>query len=146
MTRILPVLGALLLSGCFAYVPVRPDAPPPKGTPVRVRLATPADYRLTRYTANDVVEVEGEVIQAEQDRLLLSAFGMRSAADFEFFAEGETVAIPSDQLVSFERRKISLIRSGLLVVAVAALGSLVKLALDTAGGGGEGGGGGGTAQ
>ncbi|MEJ2216250.1 MAG: hypothetical protein P8099_06505 [Gemmatimonadota bacterium] len=146
MKKILLVAAALYLSGCFAYVPVPPNAPPPKGTAVRVRLATPADYRLARYTANDVVEVEGEVIRAEQDRLLLSAFGMRSAADFEFVAEGETVAIPNDQLASFERKKVSVFRSALLVVAVAALGSLVKLALDTAGGGGEGGGGGGTAQ
>lgn len=127
-------------TGCFHYVPAA-DVPT-QGTAVRVQLDPPVRVDLPDLTANDIVRVQGEMVGADTDRLILSAFSLHSAAEREHIGGGATVYLPRESLGLLEVRRLSVGRTALASVAVAGAGFLVGLAIDAAaGGGGEGGGG-----
>lgn len=139
-TALLLLVLTASTAGCFHYVPV--EAAPPQGTPVRAFLHRPVPVELREITANNIVMVRGEVIREEDERLLLSAFALESASEFEHVAAGETVALPRDALERIEVKRISPTRTALAGAALAAAGYLVNLALQSLGGGDDGGGGG----
>ncbi len=140
------VAAALLLSGCFSYVPVPVGGELSQGTAIRASLTRPADYRLTNYTANDIVEVEGELVRAKTDTLIMSAFTLRAASGYEFLAEGETVSIPRARIGGVERKKLSVWQTALVAGGFVALVTLGGYALGVGGGGSDGGDGGGQTQ
>ncbi len=137
------IAAALLLSGCFAYIPVPPGTAPPQGTAVRAYLSRPGDYRLTDYTANNIVQIDGEIVRVNPDTLVLSAFGLQAASGFEFLGNGETVLVPRMAVGGLERKQLSVWRSAALGAVFAAVVTLGGFALAAAGGGSEGGGNGG---
>lgn len=133
----LSIALVLTLTGCFHYVPV--EEVPRQGTAVRTYLSRPISLELTEVTANNVMEVRGEVVSDGADRVLLSAFGLRSASDFQHVAAGETVAIPRDAIERMEEKRISFPRTALAGAVLAGAGYLVQLGLRSAIGGNEGG-------
>lgn len=130
--RKLPILTLLLLTGCYSYGPAG-SAPLSLGTPVRARLAAPSDFRLTNVSVNDAVIVNGEVIEQRADTLLLSALSLRSPSGFDYPAAGETLRIPTSSIQLLERRKVSLLRSGALVVLAGTLTSGLFSIFETGG-------------
>lgn len=137
----IPILATCLLwTGCFHYVPI--EGVPEQGTPVRLGLAQPISIELSDLTANNIVEVRGEIIAAPADRILVSAFGLRSAGDFEFLGRGETVSLPRDAIARLEEKRISPGRTAVASALLVGAGYLVQLGLRSAVGGGEGDGGG----
>jgi len=126
-------------AGCFHYVPA--TEMPSRGTPIRVRMDTPVRVDLPDLTANDIVRVQGEMVSADPNRLILSAFSLHSAADREHMGGGATIYLPRESLAHMEVRRLSVGRTALASVAIAAAAYLVGLGIDAAGGGGEGNGG-----
>lgn len=126
------LLAALALSGCYSYVPTQEV--PGRGARVRVRLSQPQDVRLTEITANDVMMINGEVVRANSDTLVLSAYLLQSRSGYENFGRGETAFVPRENIVGLFENRISVIRTAGLMGAVALLGVVVGVALNNAGG------------
>lgn len=127
------------LSACFSYVPAAPSGPP-QGARVRAHLEAPADYRVGRFTLHDILLVDGEIARWGDDRVVLSAWNLRSGTGQSYDVEGQTVEIPLTNLQQLETRRISATKSILLGGAVTALAILVPTLLRGGGGGGNQGG------
>ena len=145
-----PTAAVLLLlmfpsSGCYGYFPAGSEFPS-SGTRVRLRLSAPQDVRFTDISANDVVSIDGEVVRAGTDTVVVSAFMARSASGYETLGRGESVAIPRRNVVSVERSRFSVARSVGLAAIIGALSLAVGAALGAGGEGGDPGGGGGQPQ
>lgn len=106
--------AALLLNACTTYVPA-PAAPIPMGTRVRVLLNRPTDVPLRDVTANRVVSIDGELVRADADRVVLSAFTVVTAGGLEFLSAGETVSFPRGDVAALQKKKIALLSSALFV-------------------------------
>ncbi len=118
------LLVTLSLSACFSYRTIDPALSRQRDD-VRVRLSRPIDVRLTEITANDVVQVDGEVISAADTVLYVSAWALRSRSGFSILAQGETVAIPTAGITELERKRISALRSSAVVAGVLALSTVI---------------------
>lgn len=113
------LLLCLGLNGCFAYMPSRGGALR-QGQGVRAWLNAPMDVRLAEVTANNVSEIEGEVVRADSAVLVLSARMIRSSSGYEQLGANATVQIPRANVARLEERRISVLRSaGLVGIAVA---------------------------
>lgn len=134
-------LAALLLSGCFSYVPVR-SAPPEQGTEVRVSLHRSRDVRLVDVTANEVNQLSGQLVRADQDTVALSATSLRSESGVRHPGLGLTVRIARDEIRSVERKRFDFLKSAGLALAVGAFIALVDQAAGSFGGGDDDDGGG----
>lgn len=138
--RAICILLVFTLSGCFSYSPTDLAAPKQRDS-VRVQLSRPEDFRLTQYTANDVIRIEGEVITLDESFLHLSAWALRARSGYHMAAQGETVRIPRDAVAQVEQKQISPGRSALIAGLAILAGAVISVA--AGGSGGEEGGGGG---
>lgn len=120
------VLSLFLLNGCFAYVPVRGESPAP-GARVQVQLNSPQEVRAGEVTANDVVEIRGEVVAADSVQLLLSAFGLTSRSGIEHLATGQTTPVPRLNIARIRESRISTLRTAALA-GMALLGGTIFVA------------------
>lgn len=134
--RYAALVGTLVAgSGCYVYVPLKSSTPPPvRGAAVRARLAEPGRFRLTDVTAENVSSVDGEVVEWNADRLVLSAFWVRSNSGLEHKGVGETVVLPRTTIATVERKQISLARSSALAGGIALLAVLANAAFIGGGG------------
>jgi hypothetical protein len=132
--RRLTVLLLLLQMGCYSYGPAT-GSTLSQGTPVRTRLNSPTDFRLTNISVNSTTELRGEVVRQSPDTLVLSVLSLRSQGGYSVPAVGETLTIPTDRIALVERRRLDPLRSALLGGAVAAVGTLLISALSTTEGG-----------
>lgn len=137
-TAALVLLLCMGLNGCYSFGPAR-SADPSRASRVQVRLREPRDFRLLEYTANQVVVVDGEIVRADADSLVLSALRLEAISGYEFVGGGMTVAVDRGNVVEIKEKRLDLLRTGLLVGAAVAAG----VGFDAAGGLGGGGGGGG---
>jgi hypothetical protein len=119
------LLATFALNGCFAYVPQAGLDAPPQGTEVRVLLSRPLDVPVTSVTVRDVVQLQGEVVGADNQSLRLSAYQLRTAVGFGALANGETVQLPLGQLSGIQRRRMDPLRSALLAGGVLGAGLMV---------------------
>lgn len=133
------VLALVATAGCFSYAPINGHEPAPRlGTEVRAHLSTPESFQLTNVTANNVVEVDGEVVRWEDERLVLSAWWLRALNGTEHRGIGETVNIPTSSLGTVERKRVSVAKTGALAGFGVLLAVLFNSALTSGAGGGEG--------
>jgi len=124
------------MAGCFAYAPVSDGRPlPARGAAVRVHLTQPESFRLSTVTADRIVEVQGEVVEWNLDRLSVSAWWLRSVVGTEHRAIGETLVIPRGDLARLEHKRFSIHRSVGLTGVLLIVTILVNSAFE--GGGGE---------
>jgi len=110
------LLCAMALGGCYSYAPVSPATTPPPAADVRVRLSRPMDFPINDVTVRDVVELQGEVVQAQDTSMQLSVFGLRSQTGYGVDASGETVTFPRTAVVGLAQKRISPWRSALFGV------------------------------
>jgi hypothetical protein len=122
------LLCTLALGGCYSYAPVAPASVPPPATPVRVRLSRPMDFPISNVTVRDVVELQGEMVQAQDTSMQLSVFGLRSQTGYDVDAAGETVSFPRTAVVGLAQKRISPLRSGIFALLIAAGGILAAQA------------------
>lgn len=136
----LVLLLTLGLNGCFAYVPSG-GGPLRQGAGVRAVLKNPQDVRLVEVTANNVAVVEGEVVRADAETVLLSARTVISSSGYEQLGGGATVEIPRGNIERLEERRFSTVRSAGLAGIVVALTAVTAAAATGLGirGGGSGG-------
>ncbi|MBW3656803.1 MAG: hypothetical protein KY444_11940 [Gemmatimonadetes bacterium] len=104
------LLLALGLNGCFTYAPVNGAMPGP-GARVKVALENPQEVRTGDLTANDVVEVTGELISADTTALVVSAFQLTSRSGYEHLALGETTHVPRLNVSAVRVNRINPLRT-----------------------------------
>lgn len=145
----LRIVGVMLLAaggltGCYTYVPTQDI--PPQGRKVRIALSQPQDVRLSDITANDVVDVQGEVAAVDSSVVILSAYTLRSQSGYENLGKGESMQILRDNISSIRQSRIAPLNTAGLVAIGLLIGIVTGVALADAGNAGEGGGGGGRSQ
>jgi hypothetical protein len=136
ITAIVLLALAPAATGCHRYVPVETgSARPEPGQQVRAHLNAPDRVRLTHVTAEDVVQINGELVEWDDGRVVLSAFWLKSSSGIEHRAVGETVALREDEIQTLEAKQVSVVLSAAVVVgAVAALVLIGRQFTGTGGG------------
>ncbi len=139
LTAIVALIGtAPIGSGCFAYATVADCAPfPEQGVRIRAHLSAPDRVRLTNITAENVVRVDGDVIEWERQQLRVSAFWLRSSGGIEHRGVGESVTIERSRIVSLEKKTVSVARTGAFAGLIVALGLIARAAFGGISGGGQ---------
>jgi hypothetical protein len=133
MSRVLRALwmalvagGALWLTGCYSYVPLR-GAPTAvqevqQGTALKIHFSRPIQVEMGERGANDVVELDAEMIRVEGDSLALSVFQATSQSGYQQQVRGRTARVPLDAISGMEIRRFSAaktILAGAFVVGAA---------------------------
>jgi hypothetical protein len=128
------------VTGCHRYVPVEADGVRPEtGQRVRAYLKEPDRVRLTHITAENVIQVNGELVEWDNGRVVISAFWLKASTGIEHRAVGETVALQESSLRAVEEKQISVALSAALAAAAVAGVLLIGAAFGSLSGGGEGG-------
>ena len=116
-------------TGCYRYTPVEADQPRPEsGQQVRAYLNEPDRVRLTHITAENVVQINGELIDWDNGRVAMSAFWLKSSVGLEHRAVGETVVVQESSIGRMEAKEpfvaASVALAGALVVTAVIVGRL----------------------
>lgn len=131
------LLAAAGTTGCYRYVPGQLEATPP-GTDVRV-LVTQEGAREMRdagaISENDEPRVEGAVVGTEGGDLLVRVPIARRQNGFLVDRIDQSLRLPVDEIVSFQRRELDGVRTGLVLTGGAAvLAALIAVIADPLGG------------
>jgi hypothetical protein len=125
------LIGLLLsLTACYGYVPVNGELPP-RPTVVRTYLSEPSSFTIDQVSLHGIDQVEGEVVQWQDDYLVVSASWLWSISGQEFGGNSQTLIIPRERLQIVERKKLSKARTAGIVGVGALLATLMKIALPT---------------
>jgi hypothetical protein len=111
-----------------------------QGTGLRIFLTEPGSYPLNHVTPNTVMQIDGDLINSDDENVRVSATWMKTAGVQEFKGNGETVTVPLDKIETVQQKKISAGKTAAMSAAIAGAVVLLGVTLGT-GGGGEGGGG-----
>ena len=131
------LFSTLLVSACYTYVPT--STAPQQAREVRLQLSEPGEFRLTNLTANDVVRIEGEIIRAGTDSVLVSARWLQARSGYEFVGSGETVRVPRPQVSIIEKKAFSPLKTAALAAGlVLTVGAASKIVGRIGDGGTEG--------
>ncbi len=136
--RPLLLAGFLLpgIAGCFVHVAVEEGAAPP-GTEVRLDLDASGVERLQLETGRRGRSVSGTLVQGSSDSVGIRAPIMGIDGEYTAGAGALEVWFPASEVRGVSVRRLSPLRTGLLVVGGAALGLAT---VEVVGGGSEGGG------
>ena len=117
---------ALVLSGCFRYVPADVQSTPP-GDGVRVLLTRQgADELATvREVEGAVSTLDGEVIGTDGTDLLLQVPVGERQAGFMPTAINQSIRIPLSEILTFERRELDRGATALFVGGTLGLAAVV---------------------
>ena len=109
-------------SGCFSYleVPATNVAP---GTRVRALLSTEGQVRLGSMLGGPQPELEGEVVEADPQSLLLLARVGVSSTPTGVFLERQRLQIEQREILRLEARRLE--RSKTVAISAVALGALL---------------------
>lgn len=137
-SRVLALFGALLLSGCYTYLPVS-SAPP--GSPVRVVL--PVETRTsTGAVTRSTLAVEGTLVSAG-DTIEVATESTEQVGNFRQVSLLDTLRVPASEVDALELREFSGTRTAVLTGLVTAGAVLILVGIVDSLGGSEGGDGGG---
>lgn len=146
-SRAILLLGALLLGGCYRYVPSDTDGLR-RGDPVRAQVSG-VPVEVGDIAVRDVTTVDGEFVSIMDQQVYLSAMRVTNRAGREFDGLRSTVAIERTSLDGLFEKRLDVTNTALAAAALTAGAVLLHTILDSAGGisgQGSGGGGGGGAQ
>ena len=140
LDRMVALVGAFVLSGCYTYVPVQS---PPPGTEVRVRIPVQSPVEGSN-VVSDMLAVEGAVVSAG-DTLVLATESTQTFGNFREVRTLDTLRVSRTRLASLEQKTFSRGRTiGFSALVLAGTAALVLAVAGTVGGSdGDGGGGGG---
>jgi hypothetical protein len=116
---------ALLLlaqAGCYTLAPIEMPAP---GTDVRARLRIEAAVRRSASIDEPIRHIDGRVVEATPDTVLIDVLVARSQTQFENIVIRDTVRLASSEIESLMERKLSVGKSVLASVIV--LGGTVAI-------------------
>lgn len=131
-----PALALVLVFvGCFAYVPVTGEDPS-TGSDVRLRLSNPAAVELSDRVGTVVRSVEGPLVGATPDSLVVDVGWRALYAGTVFEGRRDTLSFHRTEVLEIDQRQLSRTRTGLLGAGFIAAAILVVRSLS--GGGSEG--------
>lgn len=111
------VAPALILSGCYVRSAVRGPGPVPR-TEVEVTLSR-LDSTLATTLGSNVHVLDGRVVVSGPDTLALA---VTRALDYEGVAtqkwQGDRIALPRSAIEKVEQRRLSVVRTGILLGGV----------------------------
>lgn len=119
----------LIASGCYRYVPADLVATP-VGTDVRVLVTSEGAEELNQVTEVDpsVPRVNGTLIAFEDEDVVLNVPIARREGGFVTGMLEQRVRVPSDEIVSFERRELNGTSTAIATVGTAVvIGGLFAL-------------------
>ncbi|SRR6266566_576044 len=132
--RSLSLLAVCLTAGCYSYLPLATSTPDP-GTGVEVTLTDAGARELERALGTDVLRVRGRYVSTDERGLVVSVTAVETkSGDFRSWA-GETVTLPTADIVSVDVRRLAKGRS-ILLAGVGAAGVVVTTLAFTLSGGG----------
>jgi hypothetical protein len=120
------LLLAGMTAGCFTYVPAQLETTPP-GENVRVLVTRQGASELASVTtvAGDVPSMDGSVVGTEGTDLLLRVAVGERREGFIASSLNQTVRVPVGEILSFQRREVDKLRTGLLVGVAAGVATAV---------------------
>ena len=119
-----PLAAALLLSGCFTYVPTQLSTVP-AGEDVRVHLTRRAVVELSELSPQIQEALTGTLVGTNGDRVTLR---VPVAARQEGFFRSpilQDIPVPTSEILSVERREFSSARTGLFVAGGAGVAAII---------------------
>ena len=136
----LTVIGLVSMNACYAFVPTTSTSLA-AATPVTIRLTLPGTVALQPVLGQGVNELEGTVIRASNDSLVVAIEKMYTLGRQAFGSSGTSAAlarpyIEEVQVRTFSRKRTTLTIIGALVAAVAASASISAGSNGTSPGGG----------
>lgn len=136
--RIVALVGAFALSGCYTYVPTQSPAP---GTEVRVRIPIESPVEGSN-VVTDMLSVEGSVVSSG-DTLVLATETTQTFGNFREVRTLDTLRVSRARLASLEEKTFNRGKTiGFTALVVAGTVALVLGVAGTVGGGDDGGNGG----
>ncbi|GBD31056.1 hypothetical protein HRbin33_00001 [bacterium HR33] len=97
-----PIAVALLVSGCFQYVPVSGDVIPEPGVDVRATLSPPLAFNLGTFTLNEVTTVEGHLVDSNPDSLGLWVKWFKPRGEDRYYGNNVGYYIPRANVAKLE--------------------------------------------
>jgi len=113
-----PLVGLLVLAGCYTYRPL-PTASPATGLRVQATLTDAGSDSLAGRIGRNIGMVAGEVVRADSAELTLAVREVENERGERSDWEGETVVIPRRFVRDLQQRRLSVGGTGLLGGAVA---------------------------
>ena len=115
--------AAVLLTGCFTYVPYE-HVTPREGDHVTADLTPDGSQDLARLVGPRVGSLRGQVVNADTDRMLLSVSSTTNFDDETTYWKGEEVAVPMGGVDHLMTKKFSVGRTLLVTAAAVGVGLL----------------------
>lgn len=137
MPRTALLMLAALSAGCYSYVPVEDVEP---GTRVRSYLTAPAAVRVAEVTEDASRTVEGHVVRADDQTLVLGVrvdFPRGYSMPRDMVARTDTLRLARTDILELQTPQLSVWKTSLFVGALVGGAALVTTAV-LAGGGGTG--------
>ena len=125
--RMLFVLASICYTaGCYTFVPVQGG--PPVGTDVRATVTDEEALRVSRQTGQLARTVEGRLVGATDDSVVVSVVTFRAASETSGSRQlRQSVAIPREGLEALDARHLSVWRSGVMgVLAVSGVALVIN--------------------
>jgi len=116
-----PLVLALLLSGCYHYTPLT-GVTAPEGVRTRVLLTDAGTVGLAAAVGPSPEIIEGNVVRQDDAELTLAVRRVQRRNGLEEFWTGESVTIPRAAVAVASRRELSWKRTALL--GVSAIGAV----------------------
>jgi hypothetical protein len=118
-------LALALQIGCFSYLPVQ-SAPPAPAQQVGVVINDRGRVLLGDRVGASVDRIDGKVVSRQDGSLVLDVYRVTDLRGNTATWTGERVAIPEEAILGYRARKVSKIKTLLLVgvIALAILGTL----------------------
>jgi len=118
--RLAAAIGWLpVLAGCYTYTPIATLQPAP-GTNVSLVLSDEGRMQSVRQVGPYAMRVEGELVQASSDDLVLAVSDVVDIRGTRSKWTGETVSLPRTYVMTTYQKSFSRSRTALLATAVGA--------------------------
>ncbi len=132
-------LPLLFTWGCYTYVPIDRAKPvPATGREVRVELAEPRDVQTSDLLVRDVGTVEGRLLPADGDSLLLYVTRVWSGSGFQHDGGHRRLALAAEQVRRLEEKRLAGAKTGTLIgLGLAAATAIVILVVEPGSGQGS---------
>lgn len=123
--------------GCVTYTPVG-DVPPKAGATLRVEVVQPVAFTMPHVAYRDIVRVQGRLLYADRDSLVLAVGRVWSSSGETYLGEGVGIVIPRDNVRQVSGERLSAGKTLLAVgVGAAAVGTVMVAVGPLAGFGGD---------
>ena len=128
MIRVALIASAMLLAGCYRFVPAPMGTVPP-GTDVRIQLSDEGEEALEGFTGSSRLEVEGQLIEWGEDVVL--SVPVPASAGMVDRGLRSRVSVAADHVIAVDvrerdRMKTGILTGSLIVIAGAAISAAVS--------------------